>query len=536
MSQQFSSSVRSATLALGAVVVTALAITPTAHAAGTLTVCTESSPDGFDIAQYESAVTNDAAGLTIYDQLLNFKPGGTEVVPGLVQKWAVSADGLTVTLNLRKGVKFHTTPWFKPTRDFNADDVLWSVNRVNDKKNPAYSVAKNGYIYWEGMEMPSLIKSLDKVDEHTVRFTLTRPEAPFLANLAMAPIGSVYSAEYGAQLQKAGKLDELNTQPIGTGPYVFKSYQKDAVIRYAAHTAYWGGAPKVDNLIFAITVDPNVRVQRLKAGECLVGTNMKAETATAFDGDPNVKMVRSSPLLTAYVAPNAKAKWTGDKRLREALWLALDKKTYIQAVYGGNATAAATFLPPGIWSFDKSLQNKYDPEKAKPLVKASGYDGTELALFTRIGGSIDGKRAAEIMQSDWAKVGIKVKVQMMEWGEMLKRTGKGEHDITFLNWAGDNGDPDNFFTPNLNCAAVEAGGNKSQWCNKAFDALIDEARKTIDPKKRTELYMKAQKLMYDEVGMIPMVYPVLMTAVNKRVSGYLPNPFANNDFRAVSVK
>jgi dipeptide transport system substrate-binding protein len=340
MTQPFSTPVRTASLALGV-----LAISATAHAAGTLTVCTESSPDGFDIAQYESAVTNDAAGLTLYDQLLNFKPGGTEVVPGLAQKWSISADGLTVTLNLRKGVKFHTTPWFKPSRDFNADDVLWSVNRVNDKKNPAYSVAKNGYIYWEGMEMPALIKALDKIDDYTVRFTLTRPEAPFLANLAMAPIGSIYSAEYGTQLQKAGKLEDLNTQPIGTGPFVFKSYQKDAVIRYGAHSAYWGGAPKVDNLIFAITVDPNVRVQRLKAGECLVGTNMKAETATAFDGDANVKMVRSSPLLTAYVAPNAKGKWTGDKRLREALWLALDKKTYIQAVYGGNATAAATFLP-----------------------------------------------------------------------------------------------------------------------------------------------------------------------------------------------
>jgi len=532
MSQQFSLSLRRAALAL-----TALAgATGAAQAAGTLSVCTESSPDGFDIAQYESAVTNDAAGLTVYDQLLNFKPGSTEVVPGLVQKWSISADGLTYTLNLRKGVKFHTTAWFKPTRDFNADDVLWSVNRVNDKKNPAYSVAKNGYIYWEGMEMPSLIKSFDKIDDYTVRFTLTRPEAPFLANLAMAPIGSVYSAEYGAQLQKAGKLEDLNTQPIGTGPFVFKSYQKDAIIRYGANTAYWGGAPKVDNLIFAITVDPNVRVQRLKAGECLVGTNMKAETATAFDGDANVQMVRSSPLLTAYVAPNAKGKWTGDKRLREALWLALDKKSYIQAVYGGNATPAATFLPPGMWSFDKGLQNRFDPEKAKQLVKASGYDGTELALFTRIGGSIDGKRAAEIMQSDWAKVGIKVKVQMMEWGEMLKRTGKGEHDITFLNWAGDNGDPDNFFTPNLSCSAAEAGGNKSMWCNKAFDALIDDARKTADPNKRTELYVKAQKLMYDEVGMIPMVYPVYMTAVSKKVSGYLPNPFANNDFRAVSVK
>ncbi len=506
-----------------------------AQAAGTLTVCTESSPDGFDVMQYEAAVTIDAAGLTLYDQLLLFKPGSTELMPGLAEKWTISPDGLNYTLTLRKGVKFHSTPWFKPTRDFNADDVLWSINRVNDKKHPAHGAAKNGYIYWESMDMGKLIKTVSKVDAMTVRFTLNKPEAPFLANLAMSPVGSVSSAEYGEQLTKAGKLDQLNTQPVGTGPFIFKSYQKDAVIRYSANTAYWGGAPKVDNLILAITIDPNVRIQRLKAGECLIGTNLKPESAGAFDNDPNVKMLRQSPLLTAYIAPNAKRKFLNDKRFREALWLALDKKSYIASVYGGNATAAVSFLPPGIWSFDASLPERRDVEKAKALVKASGYDGTELALFTRIGGPIDGKRAAELMQADWARVGIKVKVQMLEWGELLKRAGKGEHDITFLQWAGDNGDPDNFFTPNISCAAVEGGGNKSQWCNKAFDELIDKARKITDMAQRTALYKAAQRLLYDEVGMIPTVYPVYLTAVNKRAKGFVPNPFTNNDFRSVSV-
>jgi len=513
-----------------------LGLAGAAHAAGTLTVCTEASPDGFDIAQYESSVTNDAAGRTIYDQLLGFKLGTTEIEPGLAEKWDVSADGTVYTLHLRKGVKFHSTAWFKPTRDFNADDVLWSINRVNDKKHPAYAAAKNGYVYWEGMGMSSLIKAVEKVDAYTVRITLAHPEAPFLADLAMEAIGSIFSAEYGEQLQKSGKFDQLNTQPVGTGPFVFKSYQKDAIIRYSANTAYWGGAPKVDNLIFAITLDPNVRIQRLKAGECLVGTNMKPETVGTFDNDPNVKIVRNNPLLAAYIAPNTKHKFLSDKRFREAMWLALDKKTYMSAVYGGNATPAASFLPPPMWSYDKTLVNRFDPEKAKQLVKAVGYDGTELALFTRIGGSIDGKRAAELMQSDWARVGIKVRVQMIEWGELLKRTGKGDHDITFLSWAGDNGDPDNFLTPNLTCAAVVGGGNKSQWCNKEFDDLIDTARKTVDPKKRTELYVKAQKLVYDEVAVIPTVYPVNMTALNKRVEGFVPNPFTHNDFRAVSVK
>jgi dipeptide transport system substrate-binding protein len=513
-----------------------LAACAAAHAGGTLTVCTEASPDGFDIAQYESSVTNDAAGRTIYDQLMSFKPGTTEIAPGVAEKWDISADGLTYTFHLRKGVKFHTTAWFKPTRELNADDVLWSVNRMNDKKHPAHAAAKNGFVYWEGMGMSSLIKSVEKVDPYTVRFTLSRPEAPFLADMAMEAIGSIYSAEYGEQLQKAGKLEQINTQPIGSGPFVFGSYQKDAIIRYNANTAYWGGAPKVDKLIFAITLDPNVRVQRLKAGECLVGTNMKPETVSTFDNDPNVKIVRNSPLLTAYIALNTQKKYLSDKRFREALWMALDKKTYLAAIYGGNGTPAASFLPPSMWSHDKGLVDRHDVEKAKAQVKASGYDGTELVIFTRIGGSIDGKRAAELMQADWAKVGVKARVQMIEWGELLKRSGKGEHDITFLNWAGDNGDPDNFLTTNLTCAAVTGGGNKSQWCDKPFDELVDAARKATDPKKRTELYMKAQKRVYDEVSVIPTVYPVNMTALNKKVSGYVPNPFTHNDFRAVSVK
>ena len=511
-----------------------------AQAAGTLTVCTESAPDGFDIVQYESAVSNDAAGLTLYDQLFRFEPGGTKVLPALAESHELSADGLVYTLKLRKGVKFHTTAWFKPTRDFNADDVLWSLNRINDKKHWAHGVAKNGYVYWEGMGMSKLIKSVEKVDALTVKITLTHPEAPFIANLAMSSLTSIYSAEYAEQLRKSSQLDRINTQPVGTGPFIFKSYQKDAIIRYTANKEYWAGAPKFDNLIFAVTTDPSVRIQRLKAGECLVGTNMKPDTASVFDNDPNVKMVRHNPMYISYISPNTAKKPMTDRRFREALWLAFDKKTYIQSVYGGNATPAGNFLPPGIWSHDKTLKDKYDPERAKKIVaemrKDGSYDGRELELYTRIGGSIDGKRAAELMQSDWARAGIKVKVKMIEWGEMLKTTGKGDHDITFLNWAGDNGDPDNMLTPNLSCASVVGGGNKSQWCNKEFDALLDQARRTSDLAKRTEMYTKAQKILYDDVGAIPVLYPVYMTAVNKRVTGFVPNPFANNDFRDVSIK
>ncbi len=514
------------------VVMGALSLASAAQAAGSLTYCADAAPEGFDIAQYETVATNDASGLVVYDTLLKMKRGSTEVMPGLAERWDISADGLAYTLHLRRGVKFHTTPWFKPTRDFNADDVLWSINRINDKTHPAHGAAKNGYPYWAGMSMNTLIKAVRKIDEHTVRIELTRPEAPFLANLTMEAIASVYSAEYSAQLQKAGKLEMLNMQPVGTGPFVFKSYQKDAVVRYGIHTAYWGSPAKAE-LIFAITPDPSVRIQRLKAGECLVA-EVGGDNARTFDGDPRVAILRTQPLTTSYIAPNTARRFLSDKRFRQALSLAIDRKTFVQAVYGGHAVQAGSFLPPGIWSHDASLKNPQDVEKAKQLVKASGYDGSELNLFATARSS-DIKRGVELLQADWAKVGVKVRVQLMELGELFKRTGKGEHDLTLQSWFSDNGDPDNFFTPNLSCAAVAGGGNKAQWCHKPFDELLAAARATPDQRKRAELYVKAQRLLHAETGTIPLANKQQLHGVNKRVSGFVATPFGGSDFRSAQV-
>jgi len=503
-------------------------------AAGTLTVCSEGSPDGFDIAQSESALTHDAAGMTLYDQLLHYKRGTTELVPGLAERWQVSADGLQVTLWLRRGVKFHSTTWFKPTREMNADDVLFSIRRMAEPKTAWQAAAKSGFGMWHSTGMADIVKGIERLDEHRVRLTLKQPNAPFLGMLASSFTASVFSAEYGAQLLAAGKTELMNTQPVGTGPFVLRSYQKDAVIRLAPHPGYWGGASTLDQLVFAITADPQVRIQRLKSGECRVGANIQAQAAGAFDSG-DVRLAGGTALLTGYIAINTRRGPLADLRLRQALWLALDKRSLIQSVYAGRAEAAASFLPPSNWSFDASLRERFDPAQARALVKASGYDGRELAIFTRVGGSIDARRAAELMQADWARAGVKSRVQMIEWGEMLKRTGQGEHDITFLNWSG-NGDPDDFFTSNLSCAAVPSGGNKSQWCHPAFDALLDAARVSGDRAQRSALYAKAQRIVYDEVPIIPTVYPQYFTAVHRSVVGFVASPLTDLDFRGVSLR
>lgn len=410
---------------------------------------------------------------------------------------------------------------------------MFSISRMHDTSHPAHGSARNGYVYWAGMGTSSLLERVSRVDDRRVRFTLTRPDATFLSLLAMPTIGSVYPAEYAQQLLKAGKPEQLNTLPVGSGPFVFRSYQKDAVVRYAANKAWWGGAPKIDNLVFAITVDADTRAQRVKAEKCLVGVDMKAQSVAAFETHPRVSIVKHTPLVTSYLTLNTQHAGLSDVRLREALWLAIDKKTYMQASYAGFATAATSFLPPGMWSRDAGLPDRHDPERAKQLVKASGYDGRELTMFFANGGSR--LRAAELMQADWAKVGIRVRTRAMEQGEMYKRSGEGEHDIVLLSWYGDNGDPDNFFGPNLSCAAVESGGNKSRRCNPRLDELLKAATRTSDRKQRAALYVQAQRIVYDEVSIIPLAHGMVMTAVNRRVRGFVPSPFGSSEFRHASV-
>jgi dipeptide transport system substrate-binding protein len=204
----------------------------------------------------------------VYNRLIEFKYGTTELTPALAESWTISEDKKTYTFKLRKGVKFHKTSYFEPSRDFNADDVLFSFNRMFKEDHPYHNVSGGAYEYFNGMAMNELIKSIKKNDDYTVQIKLNKPEAPFLANMAMSFM-SILSAEYGEQLIKKEKKDEIDRQPIGTGPFVFKSYRKDALIRYVGFESHFQGAPKLKRLIFAITPEPSVRLQKLKVSVML---------------------------------------------------------------------------------------------------------------------------------------------------------------------------------------------------------------------------------------------------------------------------
>lgn len=506
-----------------------------------LVVCTEASPEGFDTALYTTAVTADAAAETIFNRLVDFKPGTTEIEPALAESWEISDDGLTYTFHLRKGVKFHTTDYFKPTRDMNADDVVWSFQRQLDPNHPWHKQSTVGFPYFESMGFKELLKSVEKVDDSTVKFSLTRREAPFLADVAMA-FASVYSAEYGDQLLKASKTEELNNHPIGTGPFVFVRYAKDAQVRFKANPDYFRGKPPADALILAIATDSNVRLQKLKANECQIALYPKPDDIPNIKKDPSLKIDELQAMTTAYIAMNTTHKYMSDVRVRKAIDIAFDKEAYVNALFGkGNASVAVNPYPPTLLGYNNQLKNPpHDLDKARALLKEAGVpEGTVLTLFTRNGGGATNPNptmGAQMMQADLAKVGIKLDIRVMEWGEMLKRAKNGEHDMVSAGWAGDNGDPDNFLTPMLSCEAAKNGENYARWCNQKFQTLIDQAREKTDPAERAALYEQAQVIFNQDQPWISMAHTKMFTAMRKNVEGYHISPLTTNNFATTQVK
>ena len=518
----------------------AIALTGAAHAQGkTLVYCSEGSPENFTPAINLTGTSFDAAR-PVFDQLVQFERGSTKVVPALAESWTVSKDGLEMVFKLRKGVKFHSIGDFKPTRDFNAEDVLWSFNRQWKADHPYHKVSGGKYDYFADMDMPKLLKSVDKVDDYTVKITLSEPNAPMIANLAM-DFATIQSAEYAAHLQKQGKLEQFDQVPVGTGPFSFVSYQKDAVIRYKANPGYWGEKAKVENLVFAITKDPTARYAKVKAGECHFMIAPRPADLAEMQKDKSLNVINQSGLNIAYWAFNTQKKPFDDKRVRQAFNMAIDKTAIIRDVYLGSGQAAINLIPPTLWSYNKAVKDySYDPAKAKELLATAGVKTPlEIDLWympVQRPYNPNAKRIAEMMQADLAKVGINAKLVTYEWGEYRKRAQQGEHMTVQLGWTGDNGDPDNFFFLR-GCTGTRPGGqNLTKWCNKEYDDLLSQARKISDVSERSKLYEKMQVIEKEEAPDMKVAHSVVYETMRAEVEGYKQSPFGRHEFNGVSLK
>ncbi len=505
----------------------------------TFIYCSEGSPSNFNPQLTSDGPSFNASSRMIYNRLVDFKSGGTEIIPSLASSWKISDNGLEYTFHLRTDVPFQKTDIFNPQRNFNADDVIWTFHRMLKSDHPYHEVGGGRYEYFKSMEMDQIIKEIVKINDSTVKFILKHPEAPFLADMAMDSM-SILSAEYANQLLKTKTPGKIDTNPVGTGPFVFKRYQKDSFIKYEAHDQYFMGRPQLDQVVFSITQDPSVRLQKLKTGECHLIAEPSPTDLPGIKNNSQLRLVEGPGLNVGYIAMNTEKKPFDNPLVRKAFNHALNRDAYIKTIYLGNAQKAINPLPPSIWAYSKNIQDySYDPELARKLLHQAGIrEGLSVELWTLPVSRPylpSGKKLGEMIQSDLAQIGVKVTLVTYDWPTYLAQSRKGAHQLIELGWTGDNGDPDNFLSVLLSCAAIKAGSNVARWCSTPFGQWIEKAKKVSDQKKRTYFYFEAQKIFKQEAPWVTLAHATVYRALRKEVKGYQLSPFGTENFYNVDL-
>ncbi len=510
--------------------------------AGTLVVCTEASPDALN-AQLSTANTSFDVAEQTSDRLIEMQTGGSALVPALAESWTISDDGLRYTFKLRHGVKWQSNAEFTPTRDFNADDVVFSFRRMSDPNDPFYKSAGGTFPMYEDL-LANPLKSVTKTADDTVVFELNHPFSPLLSTLTVQAM-SIVSADYAAALQKSGKLGDLDSNPIGNGPFHMTQYQKDAVVRFRAFPDFWGikagsdRAPKVDNLIFSVTPDPSVRFAKLRTNECQIARYPNPADLPAMRTSADLRVQDATIAALDYIRFKVDKPPLNDRRVRLALAEAIDLDDLVKAVYQGSGTPTAAMVPPALWGHDGALSpRKYDPDDAKRLLTEAGLpNGFKIDLWAIPvvrAYMPNGRRAAEMIQADWAKIGVQANIVTYEWGEYLKRARQGEGDVVMLGGTWDYPDPSEIML-GFTCEAIRSGGNSGHWCNRTYSDAVNRANLATDLKERGKLYVTAQDAWEDDVAGMLFADVKASVALRKNVEGFKLHFLGGQPFGGVSV-
>jgi peptide/nickel transport system substrate-binding protein len=500
---------------LACAAIAGLALATAARADTTLIVGIASDPTGLD----PEAVENNTSGFimsTVYDSLVRYKPGTTEVIPGVAEKWDVSADGLTYTFRLRPGLKFSDgTP-------LDAKAVVWNVDRQLNKANPQYIYNTGPVEGYEDFTYGDLA-TYKALDDLTVEFVFKQPSAPFLNSMAMVWNGLVSPAA-AAQWGK-----DYRNHPLGSGPFIFREWrQRDQVI-LDANPAYWGGKPKVDHLIFKELPDAQAAVLALKRGEIQILGDVSTQTLPAIKADPGLEILTQPGLAVSGVALPVNVAPFTDQRVRQAVNYAVDKDAINKALFNGLAVPMTSPLPQAQWGFDASIKGyPYDPEKAKALLKEAGVAaGTKVELLTYNsprGYNPAGPNLAVAIQGYLKKVGIDASVRQLEVGGFFQTVRSGKYTgMAMEGWTGDNGDPDNFIGEMWGAKNIPVV-NWLGYKNDKLETLLADALKVADPVKRTAIYADAQKIVVDDAPWIFVNSTLQVRAISKKVKGFRLNP------------
>lgn len=500
--------------------------------------CSEGSPETFNPQLSTSGTTSDASAKQLYNSLIVYKGKNNTLGPSLARSWHVTRDGKKITFYLRKDVSFHQTSYFRPTRLFNADDVLFSFNRILDKSHAFHQVSGGQYPFFQSVKFADLVEKVEKINDFTIRFILKRNDSSFLANLA-TDYAVILSEEYGQTLQNKNTPHEIDILPIGTGPFKLKDYRVGSLIRFYRHDEYWQEKAKIEQLVFDISPSKTTRLTKLLAKECDVSSYPIAHEKITKRSDLTLESITS--LNVGYFGFNTKKEPFDNKLVRQAISLAINKQALIDTIYQGQAARAKSILPKTSWAYDNSTSELgYDPIRAKSLLEVAGYSqGFTMdiwAMPVQRAYNPNAVTMAKLIQADLKKIGVEVKIITYEWSTFLRRLSLGEHQSFLLGWTADHPDPDNFFTPMLSCSSSEKGSNRTFWCNKEYDQLLKKALSTTNMSKRKSYYAKAMSIINEEMPLLPIAHSKRFQARGVDVEGDILENFGGISFYQVTKK
>ena len=438
--------------------------------------------------QAVTAVNDFRILMNVYDGLVRYKSGTLEVEPALATSWTISADGTEYTFKLRRGVKFHDGS------DFDAADVEFNFDRMLDENHPYHHTGPFPLSFFF-----SAIEDVEAVDASTVRFKLNAPYAPFLSNLAY-PTGLIVSPE---SVQEHDK--EFGRNPSGTGPFKFAEWESNAKVVVTRNADYWDGAPSLEAVVFRPITDGNTRVAEMLSGGLDVMVEIPPDSVAQFNGNGFNLLEQAGPHLW-FLILNAKEGPFADKRVRQAINYAIDKKTLVEQVLQGTAEVASGPTPPAFsWAYNESLQPyPYDPEKAKQLLQAAGHENASLTFYVTEGGSgmLDPVPMGTAIQADLAKIGVDVKIETYEWNTFLGKVNpglEGKADMAEMAWMTNDPDTLPYLALRTDAWPDKGGFNSGYYSNPEVDKLLEAARQSTDQAERAKLYQQMQEIVYEDV-------------------------------------
>ncbi len=463
------------------------------------------NPDTLDPQKTSGTLTFQTVK-SIYDTLAEPDENGV-IVPALAESWDVSADSLTWTFHLRKGVKFHNGD------AFTSADVKASFERILAEETGSPHRKEMG-----------IIASIDTPDDMTVVFNLSGPHAPFLASLASG---------WGAILPKSliDSGHDFDSLPVGTGPFKLEEWVRDSKVVFVKNEDYWmKGVPKLDKVVLNIIPETSIQVQGLLAGQIDIVFIIDSDDIPMLEASPDVVLEENLTSLIMVMPMNTSVAPLNDIRVRQAINYAIDKQKILDIAYGGGKPIG-TFMDRGnAYYKDFTDLYPYNPEKAKALLKEAGVgDDVELKLYLPQNYTLHVK-AGEMYQEMLTQVGLNVKIQLIDWSTWISDVYRAsKFDLTVIGHTGKL-DPDGTL-------GGYGEGKYVQWFNDDAASLIKKAAATIGYEDRKVLYDQVLEIMAKEVPFVYLGSSFRTTGLRSDVSGFRITPNLDTfDFRWTEFK